>query len=192
MSDPQTPTEATRIRTSCGPGSGSGRSSTARSPAARRTLTLTAPSLDGSEGQAPDELVLGGEAGDENRQRHQGRGCAELAQEQALAGDETDQEDRRGGGADGGEVDREHELVPAEDEADQAGCGQPGGCDGGDDAPQGTEQAGTVNLGGLEDLPGDLGQERAHHPPRDGRFIEVYRITKVQMLSSMPAFLTIR
>ena len=55
-----------------------------------------ASSLDRAHRQALDQLVLGGEAGDEHRQRDDERRRAHLGQEQALAGDEAGEEDRRG------------------------------------------------------------------------------------------------
>ena len=94
-----------------GPGTGSGRSSTTRSPAPRSTLTRIAvdrplrAAVRQGRGHftAPRErpwtsLSWAANPAIEHRQRDDDGGRAHLGQEQALAGDEAGQEDRRGRG----------------------------------------------------------------------------------------------
>src|SRR4051794_16519947 len=82
-----------------------------------------APSLEGAHGQAAHELPLGGPAGEQDREAGQRGGGGQLRPVQALTGDEADEEHRDGGGPERGQVEREEEFVPGEDQADQGGRG---------------------------------------------------------------------
>src|SRR4029453_794968 len=113
------------------------------------TVAMGTPLLDGAERQTLHQLVLGGESGDEYRQRHDDRRRAPLPQEQALAGDEPGQVDGRRLGDGAGEHAGEQQFVPAEDEADQRGGGDTGHDDRPDDRPQRRGQGRAVHLGRL-------------------------------------------
>src|SRR6516165_10673822 len=78
-------------------------------------------SLDGSHRQAADQRALGQPAHDDHGNRGDRGRRAQVRDVQAFLGDGTDQEHRHGRGVRDGQVDREEELVPREDQADQGG-----------------------------------------------------------------------
>ena len=90
---PQIPHAATSTTTSRGPGVGSSTVSIATLPADLMTRPL---SLDRAQGQALHELVLGGEAGDEHRQRDDRRRPRTAGPGTGPGWYEADQEHRRG------------------------------------------------------------------------------------------------
>src|SRR5882724_7087862 len=78
-------------------------------------------SLDGSHGQAADQRPLRDPAHEDHRDRGHGGRRGQVGEVQPFLGDGADQEHRQGGGVGGGEVEREEQLVPGEDHADQRG-----------------------------------------------------------------------
>lgn len=101
-------------------------------PAARAHSDNIAPAatnllLERTHRQTAHELSLGDPTDDDHRQNRQRRSGRQTRPVQAFTGDEPDQVHRHGRSVDRGEVDREEELVPREDGADQAGGCDPGG-----------------------------------------------------------------
>src|SRR5262245_49505309 len=104
----------------------------------------TARSLDGSHRQAADQRALCYPAHNDHGNRGDGGRRAQVRDEQPLLGDGADQEHRQGGGVGDGEVDREEELVPGEDHADERGRYQPGRDQGQDHLTDLPDAAGAV------------------------------------------------
>src|SRR5437763_893553 len=85
-----------------------------------------ARSLDGSHGQPADQRALGDPADDDHRNGGDQCRRGQVGDVQPLLRDRADQEHRHGGGVGHGEVEREEQLVPREDHADERGGHEPG------------------------------------------------------------------
>src|SRR4029450_842104 len=125
--------------------------------------TVLLLSFDRAGGQPGDDSALEDEDEQDDRDGDDaaGRGDgADRGLELGGAGEERDR-GRHGPGVErGGERDREHEIVPAEDEHQDRGGHHAGSGQRGDHPRERLEGGGAVDPGGLLQAPGDLPEER--------------------------------
>src|SRR5215472_6582837 len=107
-------------------------------------------SLDGSHRQPADKRPLGDPANDDDRHRGDRGRRGQVSDEQTLRADAAHQEHRYGLRVGGGQVDRQEQLVPGEDDADQGRRDHPGQHDWQDHAENFPDPAGAVQPRGLE------------------------------------------
>src|SRR5215813_2959808 len=101
-------------------------------------------SLDRSHRQAADQRALGYPADDDDRHRGDRGRRRQMGDEQAFSANAADQEHRDGLGVRGRQVDREEELVPREDDADECGRDHTGQHNGQDHAAHLPDPPGAV------------------------------------------------
>src|SRR5574341_2111516 len=126
-------------------------------------------SLEGPQGQAPDDMLLDEQGQDQDRQRDDGGRCREATPVDLLIGKEIVHRDGQGARLETGDDQSEEKGVPGED-------GGEGG--GGHDArlhqrqghPQEGREVGTpVDSGRLEQLPRHVLEKADHHPQDEGQ-----------------------
>src|SRR3954447_18923599 len=125
--------------------------------------------LDGTGREPGDDPALEEQDEDDDRDRHDDGGRADGAGgllELRCAGEEG-QRCRDGARPLGRQGDREHEVVPGDEERDDGGGEDPGRRQGNDHLPEGLPAGGAVHLGGLLHLPGDLLEEGRERPDAD-------------------------
>src|SRR5574341_235437 len=126
-------------------------------------------SLEGPQGQAPDDMLLDEQGQDQDRQRDDGGRCREATPVDLLIGKEIVHRDGQGARLETGDDRSEEKVVPGEDEAEDGG---------GHDArlhqrqghPQEGREVGTpVDSGRLEQLPRHVLEKADHHPQDEGQ-----------------------
>src|SRR5215472_4263539 len=121
-------------------------------------------SLDGSHREPADERALGDPADDYHRNRGNESRRGQVRDVQPFLGDRTHQEQRHGRSVRDGQIERQEQLVPCKDYANQSSRYQTRHNDWEDhpaDLPNPTR---TVEPRGLEQLAGHLQDERPDHP----------------------------
>src|SRR5579859_16783 len=117
------------------------------------TAAMTNPlSLDRAHGQAAHQRALRDPADDDHRHRGDRRRRAQVRDVEPFLRDGADQEHRHGRRVRDGEVERQEQLVPGEDDADQRGGHQARGHHWHDDLDDLPDPARAIEPGRLEHL----------------------------------------
>src|SRR5918992_2225081 len=133
------------------------------------TSVTRAPSLDRTQRQAADHPLLRDPSGEHHRNAGEHRGGRELREELTPGADVRRDPDRHGRPVHRVELDGVEELVPREDDAEQSRRRDAGRGQRQDDRRELSPQPSSVDLGGLDQLAGDLDEERTQHPDGQGQ-----------------------
>src|ERR671915_1790756 len=133
------------------------------------TAVIRAPSLDRTHRQAADHPLLRDPSGEHHRNAGEHRGGRELREELTPGADVRRDPDRDRGPLHRVQLDGIEELVPSEDDAEESRRRDAGRGQRQDHRRELSPEPSSVDLGGLDQLAGDLDEERTQHPDGQGQ-----------------------